>query len=269
MIELTMKDLQGDMRQSSKGNQLKWKREDSWYKADYTGYEGLSEYMVSKLLAKSTLKKELLIDYDTEEILYKNQKWTGCKSQNFLPEGWQLITLEHLFQKYYGESLNKSIYAIPDLRERIRFVVENTERITGLYGFGEYINLLLTIDAFFLNEDRHTHNIAVLLDDENKYHFCPVFDNGAALLSDVTLDYPLEGDLDFLMNEVESKTFCRNFDEQLEEVELLYPKQIRFSFTERDIEGLLNQEMHYPEEIKKRVAQIIFWQKRKYSYLFK
>ena len=28
---------------SSKGNQLKWYRDDLWYKADYTGYEGLVE----------------------------------------------------------------------------------------------------------------------------------------------------------------------------------------------------------------------------------
>ena len=30
-------------RQSSKGNQLKWENEGIWYKADYTGYEGLVE----------------------------------------------------------------------------------------------------------------------------------------------------------------------------------------------------------------------------------
>ena len=36
-------------RQSSKGNQLKWKSEGIWYKADYTGYEGLVEYMISHL----------------------------------------------------------------------------------------------------------------------------------------------------------------------------------------------------------------------------
>lgn len=37
-------------RQSSKENQLKWESEGIWYKADYTGYEGLVEYMISHLL---------------------------------------------------------------------------------------------------------------------------------------------------------------------------------------------------------------------------
>ena len=43
-------------RQSSKGNQLKWENEGIWYKADFLGYEGLSEYVISHLLKKSTLE---------------------------------------------------------------------------------------------------------------------------------------------------------------------------------------------------------------------
>ena len=38
---------------TSKGDQLKWKIDDRWYKADYMGYEGLSEVLVSDLLQKS------------------------------------------------------------------------------------------------------------------------------------------------------------------------------------------------------------------------
>ena len=38
-------------RQSSKGNQLKWENEGIWYKADYTGYEGLVEYMISFMVS--------------------------------------------------------------------------------------------------------------------------------------------------------------------------------------------------------------------------
>lgn len=34
------------------------------------------------------------------------------------------------------------------------------ERMTGLKNFGVYLHKLFTIDAVFLNEDRHTHNIA-------------------------------------------------------------------------------------------------------------
>ena len=52
---------------------------------------------------------------------------------------------------------------------------------------GIYMNKLLTIDAFFLNEDRHTHNIAVLMNGKGDYVYCPIFDNGAGLLADTTI----------------------------------------------------------------------------------
>lgn len=42
-------------------------------------------------------------------------------------------------------------------------LVEETERAAGIKNFGIYIRRLLTVDALFLNEDRHKHNIAVLL----------------------------------------------------------------------------------------------------------
>jgi len=50
MVELIESQLATQIRQSSKGNQLKWKDGEFWYKADYTGYEGLSEYVISHLL---------------------------------------------------------------------------------------------------------------------------------------------------------------------------------------------------------------------------
>ena len=55
MIELFEQDIVTNDRQSSKGNQLKWKNKDIWYKADSIGYEGLTEYVISNLLLKSTL----------------------------------------------------------------------------------------------------------------------------------------------------------------------------------------------------------------------
>ena len=53
MIELFDENRKDMQRKSSKGNQLKWESEGKWYKADFMGYEGLAEYMVSSLLEKS------------------------------------------------------------------------------------------------------------------------------------------------------------------------------------------------------------------------
>lgn len=62
MIELFEQNIRTNDRQSSKGNQLKWENEGIWYKADYTGYEGLAEYMISNLLkSQHWIRKNLFV----------------------------------------------------------------------------------------------------------------------------------------------------------------------------------------------------------------
>lgn len=268
MIELFDANIRIENRQSSKGNQQKWLKDNVWYKADYTGYEGLAEYLVSHLLQKSSLCETEYVLYDTELMKYRAAELQGCKSKDFLPEGWNMITLERLFQNMYGESLNRSIYTIKSYESRLEFIVNQTIRMTRLNDFGAYMSKLLTIDALFLNEDRHTHNIAVLMDDVGEFHYCPFFDHGAGLLADITMDYPLGRDVEESINDVEAKTFCKSFEEQLEIAEKLYGVKMQFSFSMNDVERLLNKEKYYTIEIKERVQQILAWQMRKYKYLF-
>lgn len=97
MIELFESDIKEENRKSSKGNQLKWKKGNIWYKADYLGYEGLAEYVISRLLTKSSLKMAEFVLYDLEEIKYKTQTFNGVKCTDFLKNKWQVITLERLF----------------------------------------------------------------------------------------------------------------------------------------------------------------------------
>ena len=220
MIELFEQDIRENDRQSSKGNQLKWENQGKWYKADYTGYEGLAEYMISHLLQQSTLNQEEFVLYDMEQIKYKGQIYMGVKSNDFLEEGWQLITLERLFKNFFGESLYKSIFAITEHENRLQFLIHQVERITGLTNFGVYLNKLFTIDAFFLNEDRHTHNIAVLMNGNGEFAYCPIFDNGASCLSDL-MDYPMGLSIKYNLKYLQAKPFSSNFTEQLYNVQLL------------------------------------------------
>lgn len=269
MIELFEQDVRTSDRQSSKGNQLKWENNGIWYKADYTGYEGLSEYVISKLLEKSTLSPDEYVKYAVEEIKYKTSIYKGARSKDFLEKGWQIITLERLFKNFFGESLYKSIYKVEGNEARLTFLVNQVERITGLKDFGVYMNKLLTIDAFFLNEDRHTHNIAVLMNEEGKFAYCPIFDNGAGLLSDTKMDYPMEKDVTVLIDEVHAKTFSRDFDEQMFASEKLYGRNLWFQFNRDDVKEILEQEKTYTQEEKDRIEKVILIQMRKYQYLFK
>lgn len=267
MIELFETNLRDSGRRSSKGNQLKWENDGIWYKADYLGYEGLSEYVVSHLLCKSSLAAEEYVIYDPEEIKYGRQIFRGCKCKDY-SDGWSTITLERLFKNNYGTSLNHSIYSIRDHEERLSYLVDQVQRVTGIKDFGIYISKLFAIDALFLNEDRHTHNIAVLMNDKGEYRLCPIYDNGAALLSDTMMDYPLDGDLCEEIGVVKPKTICDSFDEQLEIAEKLYGQQISFNFSRSYLTDVMDKATIYDIDTRNRVRDIIFEQMRKYPGYF-
>ena len=221
MIELLEKDLRVNGWQSSKGNQLKWETNGVWYKADYLGYEGLAEYLVSNLLKKSSMNTLEYVLYEPVEIGYKNTVLTGSRSRHFLTGTWQIITLERLYDSQYHHSLYKSLFSIPDHEQRLRFLIDQVIQLTGLDHFAEYMTKLLTVDALFLNEDRHMHNIAVLMNNQGVFDYCPLFDFGASLLSDTRLDYPLEGDIYQYIDFAKSKTISFNFREQMDLAEAL------------------------------------------------
>ena len=267
MVELFGDNLIQENRKSSKGNQLKWEDQGIWYKADNLGYEGLSEYLVSNLLIHSTLVDSEFILYEPEEILYDSTIFHGCKSRDF-SDGWQVITLERLFSTIYGIGLYKSIFSISSHEARLSYLVEQVERVCGIHGFGIYMSKLFAIDALFLNEDRHTHNISILTDGKNHYRLCPVYDNGAALLADTSLDYPLGRDIFELIPKAKAKTICDSFDEQLELAEKLYGSNIRFSFTKKDVKSLIDKARGYSDKIRERVYDIILEQMRKYPACF-
>ena len=268
MIELFEGDRKEDNRRSSKGNQLKWKKGNIWYKADYLGYEGLSEFLCAKMLVHSGLDAAEFVSYDTEEISYKKSVMRGCSSADFLKEGERLVTLERLFSARYGRSLGAAVYGIPAIEDRVKFLAETVTQMTGIPDFGIYLNKILTIDALFLNEDRHTHNIAVICKEDDSFRLCPVFDHGASLLSDTTLDYPLGEDIYSLIDSVKAKTVCDSFADALEASEKLYGSNLKFSFDWHDIRAALEEDTIYPAELKARAEKVLLEQRRRYSYLF-
>lgn len=269
MVELFEQQIRTADRQSSKGNQLKWNDGDLWYKADYAGYEGLAEYVVSRLLSYSSLAPDEFVVYHQEQIQYKHTIYNGVVSQNFLKDDWQIITLERLFKNKYNKSFYESVWKIRDVEERCKFICNQVYQITGLKDFAAYFNKLMTIDAFFLNEDRHLHNIAVLMNGKGQFDYCRIFDHGACLLSDTTMDYPLGVDPMELISECHGKTISRSFDEQLDVSECLSKSLLTFRFDRHIVRNIVDECQFYSEEIKERVYQVICSQMAKYRYLFK
>lgn len=268
MIELFDKDRFIMDRKSSKGNQLKFKKDDYWYKTDYLGYEGLVEYTISKLLKYSSLNKDEYVEYELDQIQYNDSVFNACKSKDFT-EDYNLITLERLFKDIYGTGLNQIIYSIENIDDRLKTLVEQVERVTGLKNFGIYMNKVLTIDAMSLNEDRHTHNLAVLMNDKGDFKLSPIFDNGAGLMSDLTIEYPLTIDVIQKANIVKSKTICDSFNTQLEVSEKLYGNNLFFNYGYKQIKDIVDVADNYSLEIKQRVIDLLLETKRRYNYLFK
>lgn len=252
---------------SSKGDQLKTKVNEIWYKADRLGYESLSEILISNLLKKTSIPS--FVNYSFEQIRYQNRMHNACKSQDFLSEKERLITCEHIFFLYTGESLAQSM-ARHSIKDKISMMVSSIEEITGMSRFGEYITSLLEIDALFLNEDRHTNNIAIIRNEETGlYLTSPVFDNGAALFSDTFMDYPIDMPVEECIRKIEAKPFDTDFDKQLEAAESLYGVNLSCRFSIKDVLEILDQFKNiYDERIIRRIEETMRWQMRKYQYMF-
>lgn len=252
---------------SSKGDQLKWFNNGIWYKADKNGYEGLSEYVISKLLKKSSLDKNEYVDYELETIKYKNQIYNGCRSNNFLNNNESIITIERLYRNTYGTSLTNKLVEFDSYKDKAIYLINEVEKITGLEDFGSYLYKILVIDALFLNEDRHLHNIAVIK-RRNSYDYCPIFDNGAALLSDTNIDYPLGNSVIEYIKNVKAKTIGSDFTRAYEDIEDVFGTRIEFNFTNEDVDKLIDKAYMYDEKIRKRVKQLIKYQMNKMNYFF-
>lgn len=254
---------------TSKGNQPKWQYRNNWYKADHMGYESLSEVLVSRLLAKSNVQN--FVVYEPIIIQNKSDKLVGCVSRDFKGAGNSVVSVEALHRSYFGKGLASVLGTMKNAADRIKYTVNVISEKTGLTGVGEYITAILEIDAFFLNEDRHTNNIAFIRREDAKkqgFEFTPVFDNGLSLLSDLN-DYPPPKNIYDCISCVKAKPFSTSFDEQLDAAEELFGKQIAFGFDKNDVTAALSDMKElYDKAISDRVEAIIFEQMRKYSYFF-
>lgn len=252
---------------TSKGDQPKWQLDGKWYKADHMGYEALAEVVVSQLLKQSNVPD--FVEYGPVLIQYQGKEIPGCVSKNFRRKDEMLVSFERLHRTYKGRGLAAALGGINKPQGRIRYTIDFIEQTTGLTGVGKYLTLLLELDSFFLNEDRHTNNLAVIRNEKTKeFRLCPIFDNGLALLSDLN-DYPLDKDVYDCIRCVRAKPFDLDFNVQVEAAEELYGMQLNLSFSRKEVSKELKFVTElYGEKIYCRVEQVLFEQMRKYQVYF-
>lgn len=252
---------------TSKGNLPKWHIDDCWYKTDAFGYENLSECLISDLLKYSNIYN--YVEYKMIKGIYNSELKSFSKSKNFLDENENLLTFYRLYFLETGNELSKEIYNYNEVKDRISFVVDFIANTYHLNQVGKIIASILELDMFFLNEDRHFNNFALIRDiKEDTFSFAPLFDNGLSLLSD-TNEYNMSVDVYKNMDKVNSKPFSNSFEEQCECAESLYGSVLKFTFTKNDVlREIEKYRAFYSNEIIERVITIIFEQMRKYHYLF-
>ena len=141
---------------------------------------------------------------------------------------------------------------------------------TGLNQFGDYLSTIIALDAVFLNEDRHTNNLAVIFNEETeKYRLCPLFDFGLSFLSDMN-DYPMGQDTYSMIPRVQAKPFDDSFIEQLNCVNELWGIPLTFNVSRHEIfDAFKLFDGMYDEAILRRVENILREQMQTYTFLFK
>lgn len=246
---------------SSKGNQKKWCTGDKWIKADELGYEGLSEVICSRLAAALEFPYGV-VEYHPCVILdeKRGKTMTGCYSHSFIGNRDE-ITLGRLMKNVLGEDPAVFFDSGKSSEEKINFVVSGISKMKGLENAGQYLSDLLRFDWLVLNEDRHYHNI-IFLSDRERFYFSPLFDCGAALLSDVYGDYPLTNPLSICIRNVKAKPFSKSFSRQCEVFEKMYGN----SFKAKNISVTVsNLKEYYSEEYINRACDVLKYQ---YSLMY-
>lgn len=254
---------------SSKGNQEKWRDGNKWYKLDQFGYEALAEVFTSELLDRSNILTNTpfrFASYQMERLLVHDRERTGCSSDHFLKDGESIITLAHLFKQHLGYSLADALGRLSSDKKRMIYLAEETAELTGLIHFPEYLTLLFEIDALVLNDDRHLNNIAVL-EKNGKFDYCPIFDQGAGLLSN-TLYAPFGIIPQSLIKEAKARPFQTTFNRQVRTMESLYGRQLQVPhFTRKELYDLVEPLLpYYPQRdqalIADRVCETVLYRQK-------
>ena len=143
------------------------------------------------------------------------------------------------------------------------------EEATGLQQYGAALTQMLEWDSFVLNDDRHFNNIAYIYDEATgRFRLCPLFDNGAAFLSDTKFEYPLIKSVYGMMSNVHAKPFSESFDKQVKACENLYGVQLKIysdiSITPAVQQAIIEQ---YGKDLEERVSTIFAHQVVMTNYL--
>ena len=146
-------------------------------------------------------------------------------------------------------------------------IVDTIGDISGLEHFGAYLTLLFEVDALIANEDRHLNNIAIL-EENGKYHYCPLFDNGEGLMLD-NVKYPFDVETRGLMKHLRAKPFQCRFGTVLSTARDLYGAQLKIVCSAAEVSKIAEKYLDWYQPmfrpfLKDRIVDVVLLQMKKY-----
>jgi hypothetical protein len=203
----------------SKGCQLKYFKDNHWFKINSNGYEGLSEEVVYKILHCSNYSN--YVKYSRCKVNGR----PGCVSKNFLKPGELLISFASLFFSYTGKNLGDVILTMESLDDRIDFVVEFFNKTISV-DVSSYLSTVFCVDLITRNCDRHFDNLAFIKND-GVFRCAPIFDNGDSFFSDYSKFDPWMN-VEECIEKSFAKPFSGSFNKQFEH----FPNKFRINYSE-------------------------------------
>ncbi len=218
-------------------------------------HEGEHIITISKLLSGFSNTPFTFVNYKVAECCVHNAKRTASVSKNFLHEGEHIITISKLLSGFSKNQLLSTLNRISSDKKRLQYIVEQTEEITGLKEFHTYISLLFEIDSYIVNDDRHLNNIAVI-EKDGKFGYCPIFDNGAGLLSNMQI-YRSDIEPKGLIKSVLASPFRISFNREVNMTHSLYGPVLQMpNYTKSQILDLvLPYCEYYPQKDRPIIAE--------------
>lgn len=164
----------------TKGTQVKYKKDNIYYKLDENGREGFVEFLVSEILNCSDLDKNLFVKYSVCKV---NDRMACC-SKSFLNANEEFFTMNAIYKILTGNSdLADYLASLSEAKARLQYLCETIAN----FGFNKdefylYLNRLLQLDYLIENTDRHPHNFGLIINNvTGSCRIAPIFDNGRAL----------------------------------------------------------------------------------------
>lgn len=222
----------------SKGAQVKYLVDNRWVKLDGCGYEALAEVVSSQLAKQLGVPHtvyEMCIYVQTETVSI-----TSCISESFIPAGYTEVNLATL--------MNTSVTHV-----NINDALAVVSPLMGEREALEYFNRLFVFDAIVYNEDRHLRNVS-FLEKEGRLYPCPLYDCGAGLLSDTTMEWWMDKPVDECLNELRAYPFDSDIHRQAQ----YFIDRCGFPFSNKEVVVGFDQfREYYPDSYIERAREVL------------